>query len=60
MRALCGAELLQETAGEPVAEYRFWHPLTQEVAYDSLLAGRRAQLHTAVAETLAKDEQRAR
>ena len=59
MRALCGAELLQETAGGPVGEYRFWHPLTQEVAYDSLLAGRRAQLHTAVAETLANDEQRA-
>ena len=59
MRALCGAELLQETIGGPVGEYRFWHPLTQEVAYDSLLAGRRAQLHTAVAETLAKDEQRA-
>ena len=59
VRVLCGAELLQETAGQAVAEYRFWHPLTQEVAYDSLLAGRRAQLHTAVAETLAKDEQRA-
>ena len=59
MRALCGAELLQETAGGPVPEYRFWHPLTQEVAYDSLLAGRRARLHTAVAETLAKDQQRA-
>ena len=58
LRALCGAELLQETAGGPVGEYRFWHPLTQEVAYDSLLAGRRAQLHTAVAETLANDEQR--
>ncbi len=59
VRVLCGAELLQETAGQPGAEYRFWHPLTQEVAYDSLLAGRRAHLHTAVAETLAKDEQRA-
>ena len=59
VRVLCGAELLQETAGPDVADYRFWHPLTQEVAYDSLLAGRRAKLHTAVAETLATDEQRA-
>jgi class 3 adenylate cyclase/tetratricopeptide (TPR) repeat protein len=59
VRALCGAELLQETAGGPVGDYRFWHPLTQEVAYDSLLTGRRERLHTAVAETLATDEQRA-
>ena len=59
MRALCGAELLQETAGGPAAEFRFWHPLTQEVAYDSLLTGRRVQLHSAVAGTLAKDQQRA-
>jgi tetratricopeptide (TPR) repeat protein len=59
MRVLCGAELLQEVTGQPVVEYRFWHPLTQEVAYDSLLMGRRALLHTAVAETLEKDEQRA-
>jgi adenylate cyclase len=33
-------------------EYRFWHPLTQEVAYGTLLAGRRARLHAAVAEAL--------
>ncbi len=59
LRVLCGAELLQETTGQPGADYRFWHPLTQEVAYDSLLAGRRAYLHTAVAETLQDDEQRA-
>ena len=52
MSALCAAELLQETQRYPVAEYRFWHPLTQEVAYGTMLAGRRARLHTAVAEAL--------
>ena len=52
LSALCAAELLQETQQYPVAEYRFWHPLTQEVAYATMLAGRRARLHTAVAEAL--------
>jgi class 3 adenylate cyclase/tetratricopeptide (TPR) repeat protein len=52
LAALCAAELLQETQRYPVAEYRFWHPLTQEVAYGTMLAGRRARLHTAVAEAL--------
>ncbi len=33
---------------EPTAEYRFWHPLTQEVAYGSLLTERRRALHAAV------------
>jgi predicted ATPase len=50
LSALCAAELVQETQRDPVAEYRFWHPLTQEVAYGTMLAGRRARLHTAVAE----------
>jgi tetratricopeptide (TPR) repeat protein len=58
VRVLCGAELLQETAGQPVSEYRFWHPLTQEVAYASLLEGRRAHIHAAVAETMEKHEAR--
>ncbi|HVS43857.1 MAG TPA: hypothetical protein VMU20_16510, partial [Candidatus Dormibacteraeota bacterium] len=49
---LCAAELLQEWQTYPVAEYRFWHPLTQEVAYGTMLAGRRARLHAAVAEAL--------
>jgi class 3 adenylate cyclase/tetratricopeptide (TPR) repeat protein len=56
LRVLCSAELLQQTAGQPAADYRFWHPLTQEVAYGSLLARRRARLHTAVAETLENQE----
>jgi adenylate cyclase len=47
--ALCAAELLQEVGRRPVAEYRFWHPLTQDVAYQGLLTERRARLHAAVA-----------
>jgi adenylate cyclase len=50
--ALCAAELLQEAQRYPVVEYRFWHALTQEVAYGTMLAGRRARLHAAVAEAL--------
>ena len=46
---LCRAEFLQEIPDGPVEEYRFWHPLTQEVAYGSLLRDRRAGLHRAVA-----------
>jgi class 3 adenylate cyclase len=51
--SLRSAEFLQETALYPVAEYRFWHPLTQEVAYGSLLGERRSRLHAAVAEAIA-------
>jgi tetratricopeptide (TPR) repeat protein len=36
----------------PLAEYSFKHPLTQEVACDSQLAGRRAEIHAAVAREL--------
>jgi adenylate cyclase len=54
LRALCAAELLQQTQLEPFVEYRFWHPLTQEVAYSSLLGDRRASIHGAVAEALAE------
>jgi len=52
LRALCDAELLQEQPPVAVPEYRFWHPLTQEVAYRSLLNDRRMHLHAAVAEAL--------
>jgi class 3 adenylate cyclase/tetratricopeptide (TPR) repeat protein len=45
LSALCAGELLQQTAHH----YRFWHPLTQEVAYRSLLRPKRAALHAAVA-----------
>jgi class 3 adenylate cyclase/tetratricopeptide (TPR) repeat protein len=53
LRALGAAEFIQEESLYPVVEYRFWHPLTQEVAYGSLLGERRAQLHAAVADAIA-------
>jgi class 3 adenylate cyclase/tetratricopeptide (TPR) repeat protein len=52
LRSLCAAEFLQESSAAGVAEYRFWHPLTQEVAYGSLLSGRRERLHAATAAAL--------
>ena len=54
LRALIAAELLYETALYPQAEYAFKHPLTQEVAYRSQLADRRARVHGAVARTIAE------
>ena len=59
LNSLCDAEFLMETQAAPAAEYRFWHPLTAEVAYSSLLGERRARLHTAVAEALAEPDSRA-
>ncbi|MGH9037443.1 MAG: AAA family ATPase, partial [Acidimicrobiia bacterium] len=50
LAALCAAELLQETGG--LSEYRFWHPLTQEVAYGTLLGAARRRLHAAVAQAV--------
>jgi adenylate cyclase len=50
--ALCAAELLQRAGKSRVVEFRFWHHLTQEVAYRTLLSDRRARLHAAVAKTL--------
>jgi adenylate cyclase len=46
---LCAAEFLQADGEDG---YRFWHPLTQEVAYRSLLTPRRQALHAAVARAL--------
>jgi class 3 adenylate cyclase/tetratricopeptide (TPR) repeat protein len=54
--ALRSAEFLHEEVLHPTAEYRFWHPLTQEVAYGSLLGERRRQLHAAVAAAIAELE----
>jgi class 3 adenylate cyclase/tetratricopeptide (TPR) repeat protein len=45
-------EFLVETAAFPVAAYKFRHPLTQEVAYGSQLADRRAGIHRKIAEAL--------
>ena len=52
LSALCAAELLQEAAEDSTVAYRFWHALTQEVAYGSLLGERRRRLHAAVAGAL--------
>jgi len=46
------AEFVYEQALYPVAEYAFKHPLTQEVAYHSLLGEPRARTHAAVARAL--------
>ncbi|HUR73203.1 MAG TPA: adenylate/guanylate cyclase domain-containing protein [Sporichthya sp.] len=47
LRSLCTRELLQENGSD--GEYRFWHPLTQEVAYAGLLGASRRRLHQGVA-----------
>jgi adenylate cyclase len=53
---LCRGEFLQDVSEGPLEEYRFWHPLTQEVAYGSLLRDRRAALHRAVARAIIATE----
>jgi class 3 adenylate cyclase len=50
--ALAEGEFVHEVQGLPPARYAFCHPLTQEVAYQSLLAEHRARLHRAVAAAL--------
>src|SRR5262249_28824925 len=52
LAALVQAEFLFEKALYPEAEYAFKHPLTQEVAYGSQLAARRAPSHAAVARAI--------
>jgi class 3 adenylate cyclase/tetratricopeptide (TPR) repeat protein len=54
LRALAQAEFVYERALYPVAEYTFKHPLTQEVAYETLLRERRARVHAAVARASAE------
>jgi len=49
---LAAAELVYETAAYPDIELAFKHPLTQEVAYRSQLAARRARVHAAVARAI--------
>jgi class 3 adenylate cyclase len=51
LRALVGADLLVKSAAT-AAGYAFKHDLTQEVAYRSELAERRARIHAAVAGAL--------
>jgi class 3 adenylate cyclase/tetratricopeptide (TPR) repeat protein len=45
-------EFLYEEGLYPDLEYAFKHPLTQEVAYDAQLSGRRAEVHASVARAL--------
>ncbi len=52
LRNLEGAELVRRESLYRPGHYAFSHPLTQEVAYDSLLSERRASLHLAVASAL--------
>ena len=52
LAALRRAEFIYEQALYPEIEYAFKHPLTQEVAYRSQLAPRRAELHAAVARAI--------
>jgi tetratricopeptide (TPR) repeat protein len=49
LHALTSAEFLYQETLYPEAEYAFKHPLTQEVAYRSQLAERRARAHGAIA-----------
>jgi adenylate cyclase len=52
LAALVERELLFEKQLYPEAEYAFKHPLTQEAAYRSQLAGSRARAHADVAKAL--------
>ena len=49
LHALVAGEFLTQQALYPNAEYVFKHALTEEVAYGSQLAARRAEIHAAVA-----------
>jgi len=52
IEVLMRSEFVSERAGHPQRVYAFKHPLTQEVAYRSQLAERRASTHAAVARAL--------
>jgi predicted ATPase len=49
---LVGAELIYRRGAPPDAEYTFKHALVQDAAYDTLLRGRRQQLHARIAAAL--------
>ena len=49
---LVGAELIYRRGTPPDAEYTFKHALVQDVAYGSLLRGRRQQLHSRITAAL--------
>jgi class 3 adenylate cyclase/tetratricopeptide (TPR) repeat protein len=52
LATLRSAEYVHQLALYPVAQYTFKHPLTQEVAHDSLLRERRRAIHAAVAKAI--------
>jgi class 3 adenylate cyclase/tetratricopeptide (TPR) repeat protein len=52
LTALSEAEFVYEEAVYPEREYAFQHPLTQQVAYESLLREHRRQTHASVARVL--------
>jgi class 3 adenylate cyclase/tetratricopeptide (TPR) repeat protein len=54
LRTLVSGQFLYETAPYPDVEYTFKHPLTQEVAYGSLLSDRKRSLHANIAAALVR------
>jgi adenylate cyclase len=52
LRALTAAEFIYQESLYPELEYAFKHPLTQDVAYQSQLADRRARVHGMVARAI--------
>ncbi|MDX6632122.1 MAG: hypothetical protein QOG26_127 [Solirubrobacterales bacterium] len=54
LASLVDGDFIYEQTLYPEAAYAFKHPLTQEVAYGSLLSERRCRLHAAVAEAIAE------
>lgn len=56
---LLAAELIDQTACNPLPEYTFRHPLIRAVAYESQLKSDRAQLHRRVAAAIEQGDQNA-
>ena len=52
LRMLLRLEMIREAARLPEIEYRFSNPLTQEVAYQTILIKRRRELHRRVGEAM--------
>ena len=54
LQQLIASELIYAVGTPPEANYTFKHALVQDAAYESLLRGRRRELHFAIAQNLAK------
>ncbi len=52
LSTLIRMEMIQEAARLPEVEYRFRNPLTQEVAYETILLKRRREFHLRVGESM--------